>query len=77
MILVILDEVLTGHSTLNSHWNLYQQSVQSALQDPVRYNVDINKIKYLSKMLNEIETELLKGNIFQVCYICTVKMTII
>lgn len=65
LILVILDEVLTCHSTLNSHWNLYQQSVQAALQDPFKYDIDINKIKYLSKMLNEIETELLKGHIFQ------------
>ena len=77
MILVTLDEVLTSHSTLNSHWNLYQQSVQAALHDPLKYNVEMSKVKYLTKMLNEIETELLKGNIFQVCNKYTYMLTVL
>lgn len=66
--LMTLDGLLVS-TTLQEHWNLYKRAIKSTLHNPSQFGVPIDRLKFLSKILIDIESELLTGNIFQVNYI--------
>lgn len=69
-----LDGLLTS-TTLQDHWALYKRAIKNTLHSPSQFGVSVERLKFLSKVLIDIENELLTGNIFQVCIFDTFIVT--
>lgn len=63
-----LDGLLMS-TTLQEHWALYKRAIKNTLHSPSQFGVSVERLKFLSKVLIDIENELLTGNIFQVRFI--------
>lgn len=51
---------------IKDHCNLYQRAIRHMLLNPKEYNIERDTLQCLYKQLNELEAELLTGNIVQV-----------
>lgn len=64
--LITIDALLTN-VIIQDHWLLYKRAIRSSLHSPSQFGIPLERLKFFDKVLMEIETELLCGNIFQVC----------
>uniref|UniRef100_A0A1B6CFX9 WASH complex subunit 4 N-terminal domain-containing protein n=1 Tax=Clastoptera arizonana TaxID=38151 RepID=A0A1B6CFX9_9HEMI len=63
-LIITFDEVINSHVTIKDHFSIYQDTVQAAIQDTDKFNMDVNKLINLDKMLMDIEKNLLRGKLF-------------
>lgn len=63
--LITLDALLTS-ATIQEHWSLYKRAIRSSFHSPSQFGVPLERLKFLDKVIKEIENELLSGHIFQV-----------
>lgn len=66
--LLTFDSLFSSHTLLKDHWLLYWRSIKGILHNPSKFQLTREQIRSLDKNLASIDTTLLSGNIFKVCY---------
>lgn len=64
-----MDKLIISQPILQQHWVQYRSTLNTIKLDPSKYDCNINDIIQLENILNDIESTLLSGNIFEVSYI--------
>lgn len=64
--LVVVDGVILQHGNLRGHWATYRRYIKAAIMDPAKYNVDVEDMTRLEKLLVPAETKVIDGNMFKV-----------
>uniref|UniRef100_S4RDB4 WASH complex subunit 4 n=1 Tax=Petromyzon marinus TaxID=7757 RepID=S4RDB4_PETMA len=67
MVLVTLDEIIENQSTLKDHWTMYKRLLKSVHHNSSRFEVHVDKLRPLEKLLMKLEAQLLDGLILQNC----------
>jgi len=66
-ILVTIDGIILGHDSLRGHWATYRRYIKAGMMDPESYNVNIDAMTQLEKLLSPAESKVIDGNMLKTC----------
>eukprot|EP01137_Pigoraptor_chileana_P013132 Opistho-2@66313 len=66
-VLITLDEIIAANSNITNHWSLYKRMFKSIRADPARFGTDETGVRQMERVLMNLESQVLTGNMFQNC----------
>lgn len=63
-----MDKFILSQPVLQQHWSQYRGCLNNIKEDPAKYDCNKHDIVHLEHICNDIESTLLSGKNFKVCF---------